>query len=191
MKEKVKLREKTITYLRELSQEQRENIEEEILENLTRQTYWKQANIIGITISQDIEWNTYPIIENAWKKGKRVAVPKCIPQTKELHFYEIISFDQLETAHFSLKEPIIEQTEKVHLEKIDLLVVPGLLFDKKGYRIGFGGGYYDRLLTKYNNNTVSLLSSKQLISRVPRKSFDLPVNHLITEREAIQVFGGD
>lgn len=191
MKEKVKLREKTITYLRELSQEQRENIEEEILENLTRQTYWKQANIIGITISQDIEWNTYPIIENAWKKGKRVAVPKCIPQTKELHFYEITSFDQLETAHFSLKEPIIEQTEKVHLEKIDLLVVPGLLFDKKGYRIGFGGGYYDRLLTKYNNNTVSLLSSKQLISRVPRESFDLPVNHLITEREAIQVFGGD
>ena len=109
----------------------------------------KIAANIGVTISRFPEVDTQPIIEAAWKWENKIAVPKCIRETKEMDFRLLTSFDELETVYMDLLEPIVEQTESMGKEEIDLQIVPGVVFSNEGYRIGFGGGYYDRYLKDY------------------------------------------
>jgi len=142
---------------------------------------YQNAKVIGCTISQEHEIDTKPIIEKAWKDGKTIAVPKCNAKQKELTFRKLTSFDELETVYFGLKEPKEEKTEVVTKERIDLMLVPGLIFDYRGYRIGYGGGFYDRYLEQFNQTTIALATEEQLIHQVPNDSFDIPVQHLITE----------
>lgn len=179
---KEKLRKSTISFLKELSIDQRSDIEKLLQHHLLSSEIWKNSKMIGITMSQDFEWDTKPIIEAAWNESKSICVPKCYPKQNKLKFYEIESFVQLEKNFYDLLEPNPNQTRYIKQNLIDLLIVPGLLFDKRGFRIGFGGGYYDRFLVNYNNTTVSLASSKQLVKKIPSEKFDIPVQHIITEK---------
>jgi 5-formyltetrahydrofolate cyclo-ligase len=167
--------------LRALSKTRRQEIEEKLTLNLLASSLWNEAKTIGITISQGVEWNTEAIIKNGWKEGKRMVIPKCLPKTSELVFYEFESYSELETTSLNLLEPVPEKTKKIEKEAIDLLIVPGLIFDKFGYRIGFGGGYYDRFLAHFSKETVSILSRNQLVASLPKEEFDIPVKHLLTE----------
>ncbi len=153
---------------------------EELKEKLVSSEEWKQADTIGITISVGREVETREIIETAWHEGKKIAVPKCFPDQKLLQFYQITSFDEVEDSFYSLKEPITSITPLVEKKEIDLLIVPGLVFDLFGYRIGFGGGYYDRFLVDYPNKTVSLALKAQIIEEIPRNSYDIPINKIMT-----------
>lgn len=189
--EKKKMRDDILTYLKSLSIKDQKEIEKKLHHRLFQEDIWKQAKTVGVTVSQAMEWDTNTIIEKAWAQGKNVAVPKCIPESKKMQFYEITSFDQLEIAYFNIQEPIPKLTKIVKKESIDLLIVPGLVFDRRGYRIGFGGGYYDRFLMNFINYTVSILSNRQLLDEVPKESHDLPVQYLITETETIVVNGDD
>lgn len=69
---------------------------------------------------------------------------------------------------------------------IDLLLVPGLAFMNNGYRLGFGGGYYDRFLKLYKKQTASLAFSSQIVSQLPVESHDIPVQKIITEERIIE-----
>lgn len=184
--EKIDLRNLAKDKLTNLGSEKRAKIEEEIIQNLITSELWKQANTIGVTVSAGFEWDTKPLIRRGWKEDKIVAVPKCVPDVRKLDFYKLDHFDQLEASYFNLREPNPYETVKVDKQEIDLLIVPGLVFDEQGYRVGFGGGYYDRFLTDYPNRTVSLLYSGQLVAEVPKESFDIPVEHLITENGFIK-----
>lgn len=143
---------------------------------------WKQARTIAITISRGREVNTLPIIEQAWNEGKQVVVPKCYPNEKRMEFRIIQSLHELEVVYFGLQEPVIEKTVPWQKDEIDLIIVPGIVFDENGYRIGYGGGYYDRFLEDYKNRTISLAFSLQLMPFVPREDHDIPVHYIITER---------
>lgn len=147
---------------------------------------WKSAKTIGITLSIHGEVETRPIIERAWKLGKRVAVPKSNPRLRTLAFYVIQSFQQVEKGYAGIMEPDLKQTKKINHDEIDLLFVPGLVFDREGYRIGYGGGYYDRFLRTYRNKTLSLAFDFQIVDRLPRYSYDLPVQCIITEKDDIK-----
>lgn len=144
-----------------------------------------KAQTIAITLSNRPEIDTIYIIEALWKMDKRVVVPKCSPADRSMQFYEIESFAQTERAYKNILEPIPEMTELVEKKNIDLIVVPGVVFDRQGYRIGFGGGYYDRYLADFEGERISLAFDVQLIEAVPRESHDLPVHILITETERI------
>ena len=178
--DKSQLRNKAITYLKSLSGE-KQIIEEKLTDQLIHSELWKNASSIGVTISQGFEWDTYAIIDAAWKENKQVSVPKCNPANKGLTFYQLTTYDQLEIVYYNLKEPNPNKSRVTEKTSIDLLIVPGLLFDQHGYRIGFGGGYYDRFLTDFAHSTVSLISLGQLTKEIPREKFDLPVDYLITE----------
>ncbi|WP_246945908.1 5-formyltetrahydrofolate cyclo-ligase [Bacillus pinisoli] len=156
------------------------------IENRLYQTdEWKKSKIIGLTISRGREVETRRIIEHAWAEGKQIAVPKCLSSKKQMDFYLLTSFEQLETVYFGLQEPIIQQTVYISPEGIDLLIVPGICYTEKGYRIGYGGGYYDRYLPHYHHVTISLLLECQLVLEIPICSHDLPVQQLITEERTI------
>lgn len=156
-----------------------------IYRRLYQESVWKEARSIGITLSIHREVDTREIIQEAWKLKKLVAVPKTDPKSHELTFYSLESFEQLESGYFGIMEPKIDSTSIVHSNEIDLLFVPGLVFDRKGYRIGYGGGYYDRYLTQFSKQTLSLAFSCQVVDEIPRFDYDQPVDCIITEKETI------
>ncbi|WP_085992913.1 5-formyltetrahydrofolate cyclo-ligase [Oceanobacillus senegalensis] len=176
---KSELRQTIITSLKALSKKEKEQIESHLIKNLTASDWWKESQTIGITVSHGFEWETRTIIEQGWKQGKTICVPKCIPKERKMDFYRLDNFGQLEAVYHNLMEPIPEETDIVDKNDIGLLVVPGIVFDGKGYRIGFGGGYYDRFLADFPNITVSLVSTLQLVEQVPVDEHDLPVQNLI------------
>lgn len=179
---KSELRKQTISKLENITSDKKATIENQLHHNLFSSQIWLSSQTIGITISKKFEWNTSPIIHKAWKQGKTVCVPKCYPKEKKLVFYKLDSYEQLELSFYQLLEPKTSETEQMNKQQIDLMVVPGILFDKDGYRIGFGGGYYDRYLADYPNKTVALVSHAQLIDDLPVHSFDVNVKQLITEQ---------
>jgi 5-formyltetrahydrofolate cyclo-ligase len=157
----------------------------DIAARLYRNHEWKNSNVIGITISRKREVQTCNIIKKAWELGKEVVVPKCFPEDKRMGFYQIKDFSQVEEVFFGLKEPTPALTKRVEHDEIDLLIVPGVCFSTDGYRIGYGGGYYDRYLENYKGKTVSLLFERQIINSIPIDNFDIPVQQLITESRTI------
>ncbi|MGE7951674.1 5-formyltetrahydrofolate cyclo-ligase [Lysinibacillus xylanilyticus] len=157
-----------------------------VAKNVLQEPYIIEANTIGITISNKPEVDTIQLIEELWQLGKKVAVPKCNPKTREMTFYAIDSFAQLETVYMHLREPIPEKCEFVDANEMDVILVPGVVFDKFGYRIGYGGGYYDRyVLNCSKGKLVSLLFDEQLYEQVPTDAHDCPVDIIVTPTKRI------
>lgn len=143
------------------------------------------GNTIGITISRKREVDTKSIIQSLWDIGKNVAIPKCNPKDRTMDFYLIKNFSQLETVYLDLQEPILEKTVYIDKQDIDVIIVPGVVFDYKGYRIGYGGGYYDRYLKEFQGTTISLAFQMQLVDQLPKETHDIPVHYILTEQERI------
>ncbi|WP_404443615.1 5-formyltetrahydrofolate cyclo-ligase [Sutcliffiella horikoshii] len=180
MIEKSILREEMKKILGDMDRSSHELMSKIIQAKLFSSNEWKDAQTIGVTISRFPEVDTEGIITRAWEEGKKVAVPKCFPKDKSMNFYYLENFNQLESVYFGLKEPIVSEVELCPKEKLDFILVPGLIFDEKGYRIGFGGGYYDRYLMDYKGYKVSLAFSQQLLKRVPTDHYDIPVHKIVT-----------
>jgi 5-formyltetrahydrofolate cyclo-ligase len=185
LQEKSALRKQMKEKIRSLSAKQKNEYDAQIAENLYALPVWQQAETIGITISRENEINTKPIIEKAWQEGKTVCVPKCDPQEKTMTFRAIRSFDQLESVYFGLQEPIVAMTEEVASRQIDVMIVPGVCFSKAGYRIGYGGGYYDRYLQHFWRPTISLAYSFQVVNHVPFEAHDIPVDMIVTNEKVM------
>ena len=100
-----------------------------------------------------------------------------------MNFHRLNSRDEVRKDNKNI--PIPDPEQRVN-NNIDLLVVPGLIFGPTGYRIGYGGGFYDRFLTTFNNDTVSLIFSDQIGDTII-DSHDLPVDYLITEDRTFDV----
>ncbi|HEX7064627.1 MAG TPA: 5-formyltetrahydrofolate cyclo-ligase [Bacillales bacterium] len=190
MGEKNDLRQAMKKRLRLLPEGTRRILSASISNKLTRLPEWKQSKVIAMTMSTDDEIDTKPVIRTAWAENKQVAVPKSDSDTKKMDFRRIKSLDQVEEGFAGICEPKTIETESVSPEKIDLLVVPGLVFDRKGYRIGFGGGFYDRYLADYRNVAVSFAFEMQLVDRIPIEPFDQPVDIILTERRVIRMDPG-
>ncbi|MFD2630834.1 5-formyltetrahydrofolate cyclo-ligase [Oceanobacillus kapialis] len=179
---KAELRASSIEFLKEISTGDRYITEQNLKNQLISSSLWNKVTTIGITVSQTMEWDTKPIIEAAWDAGKTVCVPKCSPKEKTLTFYKLDAYEQLEVVYYNLLEPNPEHTQPVGKNEIQLLLVPGLVFDKQGYRIGFGGGYYDRFLADFPHTTASLVHPNQLVDHLPIEPFDIPVQHVIISK---------
>ncbi|MEG9297290.1 5-formyltetrahydrofolate cyclo-ligase [Mangrovibacillus sp. Mu-81] len=158
----------------------------QIEQRLYQTDEWKNSEVIAVTVSKHPEINTWNLIKRAWEEGKKICVPKCTPSTRALDFRELNSFTSLEKVYYDLYEPIPSSTSSVHIEQIHTVIVPGLAYTRNGYRLGFGGGYYDRFLTGYSGWTLSLAFNEQLVEELPVESFDIPVARIITESDSIQ-----
>jgi 5-formyltetrahydrofolate cyclo-ligase len=188
MKENKKmLRQEVRSRLMELTKEDHEELSNRIAENLFSLEEWKKAKTIGITISMPPEVPTVRIIEQAWSEGKEVAVPKCDPEKRTMEFKKISSFNQLESVYSGLLEPVSE-TAKALKEELDVLIVPGLAFTREGYRLGFGGGYYDRYLSFYRGVTMALAYELQIMDELPIEVHDKAVGKLITPTNVLRTY---
>ncbi|MEH7734034.1 5-formyltetrahydrofolate cyclo-ligase [Bacillus pumilus] len=179
---KKELRLQTLAKLDQISPEEFERSTALLHEHLLQLPAWKQAKTIALTMSRGKEIPTMPLIEKAREEGKTVCIPTCFPKTKEMMFYEYTPETKMTSSYFGLLEPDPQVSTAVHKETIDLIIVPGVCFDQKGYRIGFGGGYYDRYLADYHGVTIALCLSLQQIRDVPTEAHDIPVSMIVSEK---------
>ncbi|WP_416149366.1 5-formyltetrahydrofolate cyclo-ligase [Salipaludibacillus sp. HK11] len=183
---KTDLREKVKKEISALEKVVKERYLQRIYSTLFSHENWIKSDTIGVTISVGNEIATESIIRQAWLEGKQVLVPKCDSSNKTMTFYLLENFDQLENSFYGLKEPNPTRSQIHRPDSIDWMIVPGVVFDQLGYRIGQGGGYYDRFLASYPLSTVSVCYPLQLVRDLPHERHDIPVDFILTPDQEIQ-----
>ena len=183
--DKVQQRTEIRQLLMNMSRQDYEQKSQIICESLLQEPSIIEGKTIAMTISIFPEVNTYQIISKLWSLGKRVVVPKCNHKTKHMQFYQITSFDELVPAPMGLYEPNHLLASAIEHKYIDVCIVPGIVFDQRGYRIGYGGGYYDRFLPSFNGKKISISFDEQLVKEVPYEKHDIPIDLLITNKHRI------
>ena len=148
-----------------------------------------RARGIACYINKNSEVDTRILIRNALSQEKRVLVPVVKSGDIELFFSEIKDLGkELAPGTFGILEPKPEFVRPVDLNAIDLIFVPGIVWDRDGYRLGWGRGYFDRALKKLPEHVRSagLAFNMQLINQVPRDQFDVPVDMVVTESRVLR-----
>lgn len=155
--------------------------------------YYKEAEKIFIYISFDSEINTKSMISRAIADGKKVYVPRTEYKTKLMEAIEIKSLDNLiEEEKYGILEPSIEEPA-IDPNELDLIVVPGVAFDRNGGRMGYGAGYYDRYFKRIDNSNTKRITKLvlaydfQILNKVPMNKQDVPIDFIITEKNIIEV----
>ena len=178
-KYKIELREQCRNRRKNLNPEVKAEMDAGIAEQVKRLYQYRSAKTIMIYVSTSIEVDTYKIIENALKDGKQIAVPRCIPQTRQMEFHYINSFEDLSPGTFSVLEP--NENLPVVTDFADtLMLVPAFMFSANGYRLGYGKGYYDRYMSKYDGSAVGICYVDDFRLKMYHGRYDRPVETVVT-----------
>jgi 5-formyltetrahydrofolate cyclo-ligase len=143
---------------------------------------------IMLYLSFNNEVNTYPLARWCLDNGKTIIAPYCIQSQREIVPYKITNLmNDLTKSTFGVMEPNHNLLSKVNIEDIDLIIVPGVVFDEHCNRIGFGAGYYDRFLPKRLKSTpaIGIAYDYQIIDKVPTGEYDVPLDFIITQERII------
>lgn len=145
------------------------------------------ADVICPYLHFGSEVRTLDIVNSILSLRKRVIVPITDPSNRRLIFSELFSLTDLHPGVFGVPEPEGQFVRCVPLENADVILVPGIAWDSQGYRLGYGGGYYDRSLNLLRKPVlkVGLSYEFQILKRVPRSRHDRCVDRLVTESEVI------
>jgi 5-formyltetrahydrofolate cyclo-ligase len=149
-----------------------------------------QAQTVMTYLSFSGEVNTFCLAKSVLEQGKNLIVPRVQSDPRNLIPCHIISLEgRLIPNQYGILEPDVNHYRPVPPGNIDLHVIPGLAFDRKGYRLGHGGGYYDRFLTQISRHafTVGLCYNCQMLESIPIDSWDIPVQCIITEKEILHI----
>lgn len=141
----------------------------------------QKFNTIMSYMSFENEVKTNQINNYIIRKGKKLILPKI--SNHELIPIETSNPDNYEISKFGIKEPL----GKIFNEKIDIIIIPGIVFDKNGNRIGFGKGYYDKFLQKNNSCRIAVSYDFQVRDFIPSEFFDAKMNLIITEKNCYNI----
>ena len=181
------LRKNARQILESLPETVREEAAQRIREKVLSLPVYRNAEVLLGFAPLPWEMPVWEILTAALSDKKAVALPKCLPGGK-MSFYYIQSPDDLEPGFFGIREPQAGRPLYDKEERIPTLcLVPGLSFDNTGYRIGYGGGYYDRYfaLCPAHITLAGITHSSLLTEKLPHTGLDVPVDLLITEREVL------
>lgn len=135
--------------------------------------HYRNAKTVYGYLPYNQEVRTVPLLQQALRDGKRVAVPKCYGE--EMRFIYLTDLSQVAPGYAGIPEPILD--EPVAAEEDALVLMPGVAFTAAGERIGYGGGFYDRFLSQEPNHpTVALCYEFQMVESLPTEEFDIPVD---------------
>ena len=174
---KSELRKQVLQEMKAISQEQKQAIDQALTERLLQHPFYQEAKIIATYLSFPHEFQTQELIEQALKDGKKVLIPKTYPKGRM--DFVVYNPQQLVKTSFGLLEPQGD-LEVVAAYQIDLIHVPGLAFTTEGYRIGYGGGYYDCYLEHFSGNTLSTIYPCQIQDFIP-ENHDIPVQEVLID----------
>ena len=174
---KAELRKQVLQEMKAISQEQKQAMDQALTDQFLKHPFYQEAKVIATYLSFPHEFQTQELIEQALKDGKKVLIPKTYPKGR----MDFVVYDpqQLVKTSFGLLEPQGD-LEVVDASQIDLIHVPGLAFTTEGYRIGYGGGYYDRCLEHFPSHTLSTIYPCQIQDFIPEKH-DIPVQEVLID----------
>lgn len=147
---------------------------------------YKESQTILFYVSYDNEVYTHNMIKKSMSEEKNVVVPISNKENRTLILSKLDKWENLETGSHTILEPKKGCIEKISLDRIDLIIVPGVGFDKQGHRIGHGMGYYDRLLKDSRGAShIGLAFELQIVDKIPIEEHDIPVEKIITEKRTV------
>ncbi len=180
---KSELRNKYKTIRREMSEEIKKSRDNKIFSHLINLDVYKNSDIVLTYVSTAIEVDTIEFIKYALNDNKTVAVPRCVDGTRDMIFYVIKSLEDLENGTFSVLEPLPEKCERLNEFDGAFCIVPALVYDRYGYRLGYGKGYYDRFLSAHlNMHRIGIGYCCCTATKLIHGRFDVPVEILVTEK---------
>lgn len=168
-----------------LGPEGRARIDGRIAEKVCKDEAYLDADVVYTYLSVGDEVDTRAIIRDAWSKGKVVAVPRCVEGTNKMDWYRIDDFDGLESGAYGIEEPKVDPDKLMEVPGPDsgvraVALVPGYSFDLNGFRLGYGGGYYDVFLPAFGGPSLGLCRREQLSEDpIPTDEHDIPVSKVI------------
>ena len=174
---KAELRKQVLQEMKAIPREQKQAMDQALMDQFLKHPFYQEANTIATYLSFPHEFQTQELIEQALRDCKKVLIPKTYPKGR----MDFVVYDpqQLVKTSFGLLEPQGD-LEVVDVSQIDLIHVPGLAFTTEGYRIGYGGGYYDRYLKHFSGNTLSTVYPCQIRDFIP-EDHDIPVQEVLVD----------
>ena len=174
---KAELRKQVLQEMKAIPRPQKVTMDLALTERLLQHPFYQGAKVIATYLSFSHEFQTQELIEQALKDGKKVLIPKTYPKGR----MDFVVYDpqQLVKTSFGLLEPQ-GNLEVVDAFQIDLIHVPGLVFTTEGYRIGYGGGYYDRYLEHFSGHTLSTVYPCQIQDFIS-ENHDIPVQEVLID----------
>ncbi len=181
-KRKTNLRKQMKVLLKEMNKDEKANLDHMVCERVLELPEISEAGYIYAYMALSWETGTMEILKQLWERGIKVALPKVLGS--EMEFFEVRSAEDLEEGSFHILEPRESCPMIIWPEAV--IMVPGLAFSKEGKRLGKGGGYYDKYLSKYpGHQTVALAYEFQVLPELPAEEHDQPVDYLITDSRTI------
>ncbi len=187
--DKARLRKKIIRIRDSIDLDKKRKKDSEIEKNLFLQDEFKNSRYIMCFASFRSEPNTYIIIQKALNLSKRVILPKVNIEEQKLILYGIKNLNELIPGYMNIPEPDAHQSRIFDANLLDIIIMPGIAFDEKGGRLGFGGGYYDKFIHSIDKKPplIVIAYDEQIVDKVPVLEHDIRVDKIITDKRVIKV----
>lgn len=192
--DKILLRQQILEKRKAMTATERMEKQDGIVSGLLSLPQMQRAQTVFLYLDFRGEVSTDEILRWGWNQDKTMAIPVTVIEKKRLIPVAIRSFDEVRPGAYGIREPIVSaNTEKdpescaIPAESIDVVIVPGVAFDPRGGRLGYGGGYYDRFLPKLRTDVVKigLAFELQVVDQVPVEEHDIHLDFLVTEKRVI------
>lgn len=190
--DKKEIRTQSLTRRDGLEASYRREADYKIYQALTAMECYQMAKLILIYMSYKSEVDTKRILEHALSSGKQAAVPKVLDKSGIMEFYLITSAKELIKGYQGILEPDIKKSPQINIASYSgeiLMLMPGIAFDTRCNRIGYGGGFYDRYLNKYKNShmhTVALSYNVQIVDNIGADLLDVRPDKVLTETDCYE-----
>lgn len=183
-KQKDDIREEYKERRRAMPMEERHRRDEAICRVVEGLVSFRYAEYVLLYAATEGEIDVNAIAEVALEKGKKVCFPRCDKKTHTMTYHMVNSLDELAVDSYGILEPA--EDAPIYEPERDtgaaVCFVPGLVYDKAGYRLGYGKGFYDRYLSAFSGCTIGVVYSDYILPVVPRGRFDMSVDILLTEK---------
>jgi 5-formyltetrahydrofolate cyclo-ligase len=147
-----------------------------------------QAEIVFFYASFRSEVDTHTMIKESLEMGKRVMLPRVHIKGHKVKLYEIKDINELSPGHMGIPEPSFSEAYSLLIDEANIIIIPGVAFDYSGNRLGYGGGYYDMILTqrKKESPIIALAYEEQLVDEVPSEPHDIKFDLVVTDKRIIK-----
>jgi 5-formyltetrahydrofolate cyclo-ligase len=163
-----------------------------IRENMASLDALRNAGMLFFFASFRSEVDTMEMIRTSLSDGRKVVLPKVERSRKALDLYEVRDVGELTPGYMGIPEPsVVTEDRQGTVDKVDVVIIPGAGFDLTGNRIGYGGGYYDRLLSDLKSDIpiIAPAYEEQIVDSIPAEPHDKKVNIIVTDRRVIRCGG--
>lgn len=180
--DKKELRKILLKKRRSIPKEEKIIKDKKITEKITALPCFERAEQVLLFASTEEEFDTRYLAEICKEKNKAVFYPRCLDKKGIMEFFRVNEECELVMGKFNIKEPPLTNEKYIKKEN-DLIIVPALSIDKRHYRIGYGGGYYDRFLKDFNGVSLCPCYSEMCTDRLPTNEYDIKVSIVATDKE--------